>query len=157
MVNRRKPTPILDLYKDSSDGNCEIARWLGVTLGQQGFQRHSIPWGEPAAAVHHLFSVSGQRMDVWSNLLAISGAIHDADHFGTRGEPVIVRLLCIAAKSEKARATGSPSELVLEDLDRCAGKSVFGWLETQSLQEEWICKIQRDALRRLRVLAQETA
>lgn len=156
MKRRKKPTPVRDLYLASCDGQCEIARWTGYTYENRQFVPHSVPWSESAADIHHLFSVSGQRLDVWSNLLAVSRPMHDADHNGTRGEPVIVRLLCIAAKSAKALALGQPNELVVTELDLCAGFSVWAWVERQNLRAPWQ-KVAIDTLRRLEQLKGESA
>lgn len=143
---RPKPTPVYDAYKATCEMD-EILFYTGVRLVAN--RAAIIEWPgvrEPCGGVHHIWSI-GSRPDVLSNLVGVSFDGHDEVHFGTRHEPVFVRLLGMLAKAIKAEKTFN-TEFVVEDLDRCAGKSVHGWTYYAAVPR-WCERYKRDLLCRL--------
>jgi hypothetical protein len=139
---RSKLTPVYDAYKATCEMD-EILFFTGVKLmaNSKPEIHHPGIW-EPCQGVHHIWSLN-RRPDVLSNLVGVNYDGHDADHSGTRSEPVFVRLLSMLAKAEKARKTFD-AEFVVADLNRCAGKSVYGWTmyaATPAWCEPYLCDL----------------
>lgn len=133
-----KPRQIYDDYRDSEPA-CEIAAELGIELDRRG-----LPMFWPAGSVyieavdvHHLFSVSGQRLHLKSNLIALCRKWHDWFHSGNHADQVPVRLLCLAAKMHKAVRLQDPAEFDLRELKQASGCSIPGWIECASLEPAW--------------------
>lgn len=135
--SRQSDTRIYDDYRGIENLD-EISFELGITWsrGKPQFWPAGCVSVE-AADVHHIFSRSGQRLHLKSNLISLSRDVHDMFHISADGAVVPIRLLCLAAKCAKSLRMADPSEFDLAELDRACGASVRGWIENATFELEW--------------------
>jgi hypothetical protein len=130
---------LFNRYRDENGGACELAAEIGLEVARGG---RLIFWPAgslyiPAADTHHIFSVSGQRPDLKSCLIALSRPVHDRFHFGAKGDQAPLRVLFLCAKARKAARLGDPSEFNSSEIDIAAGRCVRGWAAGAVFEPAW--------------------
>ena len=82
-----------------------------------------------AVEVHHIAMGNAGRVDVVSNLIAVSRQVHAFCH----AEPSHGTILCLYAKMKK-----KPSEIDAEEFRRCTGQHLYGYVSNHKPTHEWM-------------------
>ena len=103
---------------------------------------------------HHIWSVSGERPDLRSNLITTTLEMHNWLHAHQRH----ARVIAVTAKLRKLSSISQPEEFTLEEAKIASGRNVYGIISGLNFGGEAMFeKMQQECLRRLNELKAEAA
>ncbi len=123
-------------YRDNNPFD-EVVFFLGMKMcGQEQW----VGLVEDGTDINHIWS--NPRRDLQSNLICLTRANHTKFHH----KLPVGRVLCMLAKATKRDRANMPEEFNIEELNLCAGKDVYGWVESQEFSEPWMLRRKIDLL-----------